>query len=167
MTAPTDPSAEVVLTIELLDSAQNVPIQTWRFPAQPEVKIGRAPENDVVITHPYVSRNHVRLLWRDGDWELVNTGTHGTIIQGRVTPRALVVDGDEIRLGPLGPTLRLKAHRTDSGVTPFGTLAGQAPAAPTIEIDAVKKAEEVAAVTDSVYFRALQARLQALRERRQ
>jgi pSer/pThr/pTyr-binding forkhead associated (FHA) protein len=167
MTAPTDPSAEVVLTIELLDSAQNVPIQTWRFPARPEVKIGRAPDNDVVITHPYVSRNHARLLWRDGEWELVNVGTHGTLLDGRAVPRALVVDGDEVRLGPLGPTLRLKTHRTDSGVTPYGTMAGEAPAAPTIQIDAAKKEEEVATIADSDYFRQLQARLQSLRERRQ
>jgi pSer/pThr/pTyr-binding forkhead associated (FHA) protein len=167
MTAPTDPSTEVVLTVQLLDSAQNVPIQTWRFPVQPEIRVGRAPDNDVVITHPYVSRYHVRLLWRDGDWELVNMGTHGTLVQGRVTPRALLLDGDEVRLGPLGPTLRFNAHRSDSGMTPYGTMAGELPAAPTIEIDAVKKEEEVAAVADSDYFRQLQARLQALRERRQ
>jgi hypothetical protein len=167
MTAPTDPSAEMVLTVQLLDSAQGFAIQTWKFPAQPEVRIGRAPDNDVVITHPYVSRYHVRLLWREGDWELVNMGTHGTLIQGRAVPRALLEEGEEVRLGPLGPSLRFQAHKSNSGLTPnFGTLAGELPAPPSIHIDAAKKEEEVKTVTNSDYFRQLQARLQALRDRR-
>jgi hypothetical protein len=167
MAAPSDPPAELVLTLQLLDTAQGFPIQSWKFPAQPEVRIGRANDNDVIIPHPYVSRLHVRLLWREGDWELVNVGTHGTLVAGRAATRALVSDGDDIRLGPLGPTLRVRAHATDGSETPrFGTLMEGAPAAPAIRIDPAKKEEEVRAVADDEFFRRLQERLQALRARR-
>jgi hypothetical protein len=168
MTAPTDPPPEVALTIRLLDSAQGFPIQTWHFPARPEVRIGRAPDNDVVITHPYVSRYHVRLVWREGDWEMVNLGTHGTLMDGRPVSQVILVEGDEMRLGPLGPTLRFQAQKSNSGLTPNfgGTLAGDLSAAPAIRIDAAKKEEEVGTIVGSDYFRELQARLQALRARK-
>src|SRR5215469_3947193 len=105
MPAPIDPSVEGVLTLHLLDTAQGFPIQTWTFLLRPEVRIGRASDNEVVITHPYVSRYHVRLLWREGGWELVNSGSHGTLVQGKLVERVQLTEADEIRLGRQGPTL--------------------------------------------------------------
>jgi predicted component of type VI protein secretion system len=167
MTAPTEPPAEVVLTLQLLDATQGLPIQTWHFPVQPEVRVGRANENDVVIPHPYVSRQHARLVWRDGDWELVNVGTHGTLRDGRAVTRALLEDGDELRLGPQGPTIRVRARGNDSSPAAYvGTMVGDANDLPSIRIDAAKKTEEVQAVADTEYFRELQARLQTLRDRK-
>jgi hypothetical protein len=166
MAEATDPSAEVVLTLQLLDAVQGLPIQTWKFPVQPEVRIGRASDNDVVITHPYVSRYHTRLVWRNGDWELVNVGTHGTHLAGRAVTHALLEDGAELRLGPLGPTLRFRASPPEGSEVRFGTLLEGEPALPAIRIDAARKDEEVQTVADSDYFRQLQQRLQALRARR-
>ena len=166
MPDPLDPSGEIVLTLHLLDTSQGFPIQTWTFPVQPEVRVGRASDNDVVVTHPYVSRYHVRLVWHGGDWELVNVGTHGALVGGQVTPRALLVEGDEIRLGPLGPTLRFHTQAPPSANVPIGTMAGALPAPVAIHIDGAKKEEEVRAVADSEYFRQLQERLRALRDRR-
>lgn len=166
MPDPLDPSGEIVLTLHLIDTSQGFPTQTWTFPVRPEVRVGRAPDNDVVVTHPYVSRYHVRLVWRGGDWELVNLGTHGALVKGRVTPRALLEEGDEIRLGPLGPTLRFHTKAPSATDEPIGTLAGVLPPPVTIHIDAEKKTEEVRAVADSDYFRHLQERLRALRDRR-
>ena len=166
MSPANDPPAEVVLTLQLLDSAQGLPVQSWGFPAQPEVRLGRAGDNDVVITHPYVSRYHARLLWRNGDWELVNMGTHGTLLRGRAVQRALLEEGDDIRLGPLGPTLRFRNHVNNSGETPKGTLVAALPAPPAIHIDEASKEAEVQTVVGGEYFRQLQERLQALRDRR-
>jgi pSer/pThr/pTyr-binding forkhead associated (FHA) protein len=166
MSEPIDPTAERVLIIQLLDASQGLPIQTWTFPVQPEIRIGRASDNDVVITHPYVSRYHTRMLWRNGDWEVVNMGTHGTLLGGRSVSRALLEEGAELRLGPLGPTLRCRGQKSESGVTPRGTLMGALTAAPVIHIDAAKTEQEVRAVVDNDYFRQLQERLQTLRARR-
>jgi len=164
MAAPTDPPGEGVLTLHLLDTAQGFPIQTWTFLLRPEVRIGRATDNDVVITHPYVSRYHVRLLWREGGWELFNSGSHGTLLRGERVTRARLAEADEVRLGPLGPTLRF--HCAEIAESAYGTLAGDVPAQPPIRIDAAKTEQEVRAVTGSDYFRQLQERVQALRARR-
>jgi pSer/pThr/pTyr-binding forkhead associated (FHA) protein len=155
---------EGVLTLHLLDTAQGFPIQTWTFVLRPEVRIGRAPDNDVVVTHPYVSRNHVRLLWRDGGWELVNCGSHGTLVHGERVSSARLAEGDEMRLGPLGPTLRFHCAESEESVD--GTMAADIPPQPPIQIDAAKKEQEVRAVAESDYFRQLQERVQALRARR-
>jgi predicted component of type VI protein secretion system len=164
MPAPSDPPAEGILTIHLLDTTQGFPIQTWTFLLKSEVRIGRAPDNDVVVTHPYVSRNHVRLLWHEGGWELVSIGSHGTLVRGQRVTRVRLQEADEIRLGPMGPALRF--HCAEIAESVYGTLAADVPAQPPIRIDSAKKDEEVRAVSDTGYFRQLQERVQALRARR-
>jgi len=159
-----DPSIEEVLTLHLLDPNQGFPIQTWTFMGRPEVRIGRATDNEVVIPHPYVSRYHVQLRWRERGWELVNTGSHGTLVQGERVTTARLTEGDEIRLGPQGPTLRF--HCASLSDTCGGTLAGGMSAQPTICIDTGKKEQEVQVVAESDYFQKLQERVQALRARR-
>jgi hypothetical protein len=164
MPVPTDPSVEGVLTLHLLDTAQGFPIQTWTFLLKPEVRIGRAGDNEVIIPHPYVSRYHARLLWHEGGWELVNLGSHGTLVHGQRVTRVRLAEADEMRLGPLGPTLRF--HCAEATESICGTLAGDMPTLNPIRIDATKKEQEVRAVADTDYFRQLQARVQALRARR-
>jgi serine/threonine-protein kinase len=159
-----DPSVEGVLTLHLLDTAQGFPIQTWSFFLKPQVRIGRAPDNEVVITHPYVSRYHARLLWREGGWDLESMGSHGTLVRGELVTRVRLAEADELRLGPLGPTLRFHSAELEGSLD--GTMADNVSSQPTIRIDPVKKEQEVGAVTDSAYFQRLQERVQDLRARR-
>ena len=53
------------------------------FPIGAALKIGKAPENDVVLDHPTVSRNHL-VLRRQGELFLVQDlgSTNGTFIDG-------------------------------------------------------------------------------------
>lgn len=45
--------------------------------------IGRAPECDVVITEPAISRCHAEVRWQDGVWQLVDRGSrNGTYLDG-------------------------------------------------------------------------------------
>jgi hypothetical protein len=164
MPAPIEPSEERVLTLHLLDTAQGFPIQTWTFVSKQEVRIGRASDNEVVITHPYVSRYHARLVWHESGWELINLGSHGSIVHGQRVVSMQLAEADEILLGPRGPTLRY--HWAECAESIYGTLAGDMPTMPSICIDRVKKEQEVRAVAQSDYFRQLQERLQTLRERR-
>ncbi len=50
---------------------------------QPTIRIGKAPENDVVLDHPTVSRNHL-VVKRQGDRFLVEDlgSTNGTFVDG-------------------------------------------------------------------------------------
>ncbi|HYV47498.1 MAG TPA: sigma-54-dependent Fis family transcriptional regulator, partial [Myxococcaceae bacterium] len=86
---------------------------------QPEVKIGKSPENDVVIDHPTVSRNHLVVV-RQGDRFLVRDldSTNGTFI-----------DGAQVKEGYLRPGVMLEVGdvqlRFQPTVTPMEIEAAQ------------------------------------------
>lgn len=61
--------------------------------------MGRAIDNDVVISEPEVSRYHARIEYVNGYYELVDLGsTNGTSVNGNRVARARIEDGDEIML---------------------------------------------------------------------
>jgi DNA-binding NtrC family response regulator len=75
---------------------------------QPDVTVGKAPDNDLVIDHPTVSRNHL-LIRRQGDRFLLQDlgSTNGTFIDGAqvrevyLRPGALLEVGDvQLRFQP-------------------------------------------------------------------
>jgi len=94
------------VSLQLLDSAQGKPIQTWRFSDQREITIGRDDGNDIVISDPHVSRLHVTLYPADEAWMLVSRGRHGTLIDDRLVAESVLRPGMVFRLGPTGPMLR-------------------------------------------------------------
>ncbi|MGW6278079.1 FHA domain-containing protein [Kribbella sp. NPDC055071] len=67
------------------------------------VRIGRAPDSDLILESPEVSRHHAELLRIDADsYEVRDLGsTNGTHVNGVQVETAMVRDGDEIRLGTL------------------------------------------------------------------
>ena len=69
-----------------------------------ELFIGRRSDSDIVLTDPYVSRRHARLVRQDRGYRVIDlNSTHGTFVNGtRVRERILEAD-DKIRMGP-GPS---------------------------------------------------------------
>jgi hypothetical protein len=67
------------------------------------VRIGRAPDCDLILDRPEVSRHHAELLRIDAaTYEVRDLGsTNGTQVNGVPVRTAMVGDGDEIRLGSL------------------------------------------------------------------
>ena len=67
------------------------------------VRIGRAPDCDLILDRPDISRHHAELLKIDaGSYELRDLGsTNGTLLNGVPIQAASARDGDEIRLGKL------------------------------------------------------------------
>jgi hypothetical protein len=67
------------------------------------VRIGRAPDCDLILDRPEVSRHHAELLRIDAvTYEVRDLGsTNGTQVNGVPVQTAMVGDGDEIRLGAL------------------------------------------------------------------
>ncbi len=65
-----------------------------------ELKIGKAPENDVVVDHPTVSRNHL-VIKRQGDRFLVQDqgSTNGTFIDGAQVREAYLRPGALLEMG--------------------------------------------------------------------
>ncbi len=82
--------------------------------------VGRLPENDLVLSHPWVSRQHAEVLIEDGNCYIVDRGSrHGTFVNGKLaTPRQRIGAEDKVQFGALdGPTLRLAAPGADIGST--------------------------------------------------
>jgi hypothetical protein len=74
-----------------------------------EISIGRGEDNDVVIPHASVSRQHARLMRRDGGFELMDlNSTNGCYVDERpVQGSAFVSAGSQLRLGDIRFTLQL------------------------------------------------------------
>ncbi|MEU8401438.1 FHA domain-containing protein [Nonomuraea sp. NPDC048892] len=80
----------------------------WREPATVRdlggaqiVRIGRAPENDIVVTDLRVSRRHAELRIDAGGHEIVDVGSRmGTYVNGQLVQRARVTPDDLIGIGP-------------------------------------------------------------------
>ncbi len=64
------------------------------------LRIGRALDNDVILSNASVSRHHARLTARGGAWLVEDLGSrHGTVVNGRRVERALLRPGDELVVG--------------------------------------------------------------------
>lgn len=77
--------------------------------------VGRLPENDLVLAHPYVSRRHADILIEGDQFFLLDQGSrHGTFVNGKpAVPRQQVTPEDTIHFGALdGPALHLGTVET-------------------------------------------------------
>jgi ABC-type multidrug transport system ATPase subunit/pSer/pThr/pTyr-binding forkhead associated (FHA) protein len=63
------------------------------------ITFGRAAENDVILSSPYVSRHHGQLRYVDGAWVIEDLGSsNGMIHQGKAIRARLLLDGDTVRI---------------------------------------------------------------------
>lgn len=66
-----------------------------------EMIIGReAEDNDIVVPHRSISRNHAKVVWRDGEFTMIDQGSiNGLLVNGAAFRAAALVNGDVIKLG--------------------------------------------------------------------
>jgi pSer/pThr/pTyr-binding forkhead associated (FHA) protein len=84
--------------------------------AQTPFTIGRAPEMDLVLPYPFISRRQAEIRFDDstGRLELISSGA-ACFVNGRGVERHALAAGDEIRFGSMeGPLLRLLGEATDT-----------------------------------------------------
>jgi RsiW-degrading membrane proteinase PrsW (M82 family) len=73
------------------------------------VRIGRAPDNDVLVGDPTVSRQHARLIWAEGGWTFEGIGQAVTWLHGQPVSRVAVTGPLDLTLGSAeGPVLRIE-----------------------------------------------------------
>ena len=74
-----------------------------------EISIGRGEDNDVVIPHASVSRQHARLMRRDGGFELMDlNSTNGSYVDDRqIRGSVFLSAGSHVRLGDIRFVLQL------------------------------------------------------------
>jgi len=102
-----------VLTLEFKDKE----IGHWMLD-KPIFKIGRAPDNDIVIDNLAVSRVHSVIEENNGAHYIRDCDSlNGTIVNARRVGKTLLSDGDEIRIGKHKLTFRKHGSR-QIAVTP-------------------------------------------------
>ncbi len=68
-------------------------------PKQP-ISMGRAIENTIVLTSPYVSRSHARIQADEKGYKIIDQGsTNGTFVNGHKVKDHPLAVGDKIRIG--------------------------------------------------------------------
>jgi pSer/pThr/pTyr-binding forkhead associated (FHA) protein len=71
-----------------------------RVPPGTRLLFGRSRTADVRFLEPTVSRRHATLGRVENGWLIADRGSmHGTFVNGRRAPLAVLHDGDELRLG--------------------------------------------------------------------
>lgn len=112
-----------MVTLTLLDPQASTPLQQWNFPSQSTIRIGRSPDNDIILNDPLVSRYHLELRATtsqpDSLWQLVNQGTNGTFLNGVLISRGVVPDDSLIRLAREGPLLKFQLQGMASSGSPL------------------------------------------------
>ena len=107
------------MLLTLLDPEQQTPLQQWSFDSESIIRIGRSPENHVVIPNALVSRQHVELQRvksnKSSQWYLVNHGTNGTFINGMPIEQGWISDGALIQLARGGPLLHFQITTIEVG----------------------------------------------------
>lgn len=97
-----------MITLSLLHPLHSTPVQSWKFTDESVIKIGRAPDNQVVLYSAVVSRHHVDVRRINGSWEIINLGANGTYVDDKPISQVPVVDGVTMRLAPSGPKIQIK-----------------------------------------------------------
>ncbi len=114
------------IQISLWDERQSQILQQWEFvPPQP-IRIGRAPDNEIVIDRPSISRLHATLVYTSlpqggGYWQIVNQGTNGTFINELSIDRVLVTNGERVQLAPAGALLTIQLDVVTAPPAPICT----------------------------------------------
>ncbi|MDP2308391.1 MAG: FHA domain-containing protein [Pseudomonadota bacterium] len=103
------------------------------------VVVGRADDNDVVLSEIGVSRRHARIAVAEGSIVVEDMGSgNGTLFQGERITRHLVTDGDEVMIDPFTLGFHLSGGDTTAEVTAGGDatmlVGGLQPALARLEL---------------------------------
>ena len=101
--------------------------QTYVFQPGALVRIGRAPDNDVLVAEPTVSRQHARMVWLDGGWIYESVGQAATLLHGQSVTRLAITQPVDLALGSAqGPVLRIEVRSAPSSWAPAAAPAAAA-----------------------------------------
>jgi serine/threonine protein kinase, bacterial len=106
-----------VVILKLLEPQKKTPLQEWNFEEASVIRIGRAVDNDVVISDTLVSRHHLELrpvvTKNKGvcSWELISKGTNGTFLDGVLVVQCDLPDNCLLQLAQGGPILQFQCQQ--------------------------------------------------------
>ena len=153
------------ITLHLLDSTQGHPLQTWTFDDRDAITLGRAPESDVVLADPYVSRAHAYLKFENDEWRVISISDRSVVFEGLTWNEVPLSEGTVFRLGKNGCYLRFGAGQSQPANS--ATITFSPKQMPVFQLDRNKMHDEVAQIADGQYFQQLKNATRQLREQRQ
>jgi serine phosphatase RsbU (regulator of sigma subunit) len=107
--------------LKLLDPGGKQPVFEL---GKDEVMIGRLSDSDIVITNPYVSRKHAKIIRRSDTYFVCDiNSTHGTFVNGSRVSEQRLLPGDRISLGH--DQVQLLFQGEDQGTEPQKTRMSQ------------------------------------------
>lgn len=76
--------------------------------SKPETKIGRGPNNDIILNEPSVSGEHAVITFQEKQFVIRDKGSsNGTFVNGSRIEISRLVDGSELKLGRVHLTFRV------------------------------------------------------------
>ncbi len=163
------PPADAI-TLDLLDSATGQSQQSWCFSGVSCVQIGRARENDVAVSNPYVSRSHAYLQKSAHGWTAIAISSQQLMSSGRRVQEIDLIPGTIFQLGPHGSVLRFAAEVANEPAPRnfdySGTLAFEPPEQPALKLDLDQLSREVTAIVEGDFFQSLASNVNRLRRAR-
>ena len=109
-----------MLKISLVYPGTSLPAVAWKFASLSTVRIGRAPDNDVVLFSSFVSRYHLEISHDGQQWKILNLGRNGfSPIDGHLHDENKLTDNVTVQLAKKGPKLiiQVKDFTEDDSVT--------------------------------------------------
>ncbi|BAY33284.1 serine/threonine protein kinase [Nostoc carneum NIES-2107] len=102
-----------MVTLTLLEPQQKTPLKQWYFENSSVIRIGRAADNDIVLTDSLVSRYHLELkqvssVKTGGLWQVISQGTNGTFLNGVLVTQNQLPDNSLLQLAQGGPILKFQ-----------------------------------------------------------
>lgn len=95
------------ITLLLLRASNPKPAQVWEFEDESVVRIGRLPDNHVVLYSSVVSRHHIELQRTVAGWDVVSLGSNGTYVEGKRVEKLPAKDGMILCIADTGPQLQI------------------------------------------------------------
>jgi pSer/pThr/pTyr-binding forkhead associated (FHA) protein len=156
----------MLVTLELLDSQQGLPVQSWDIAPGRVWQIGRSEEADVVIASPFVSRAHAYLQETPDGWELVGISDKGLFVGGERQETVPLADGVEFRLATKGPLLRFRQVAVDPHEETSATISFDEQRIPMLILDRKQLDEEVTEISGSDYFAGLKQMAERIQQQK-
>ncbi|MGK7939880.1 MAG: FHA domain-containing protein [Crocosphaera sp.] len=105
-----------MITLTLLHPTKTTPIQSWTFDTPTTIRIGRSMDNEVVLYSAVVSRHHLEIRYEKDHWDVINLGTNGTYLDGKLITEKKATDGMVIRLASSGPSIKIHLQPEESSI---------------------------------------------------
>lgn len=101
-----------MIVLTLLHPENPAPVRQWRFSREVKIRVGRAPDNQIVLSDRRVSRHHLELRRLEDSpapvWQVLNHSTNGTFLAGDLVLQQRLTEDCLLQLAQGGPRLRFQ-----------------------------------------------------------